>query len=77
MTKDEFRKSNEYKKAIKKIVGYHKGFSFTLVYASMPVGKRKAVRILMSDCEAMGIVESVNIGVSLEGNFVSETYRRL
>lgn len=77
MTKEEFRKSKEYKEALEKIMNYSKGYRFTLSYATMPIGKRKAMRILMMDCEAMRLVESIGIGISLEGLFVSETYKRL
>ena len=77
MTKQELRETNNYKEAVEKIKAYRKGFEFTLNYASIPKEKGNALRIITKDCIDAGIIESISIGLDIEGNFVDETYRRL
>lgn len=77
MTKQELRETNNYKEAVEKIKAYRKGFEFTLNYASIPKAKGNALRIITKDCIDAGIIESISIGLDIEGNFVDETYRRL
>ena len=77
MTKQELRETKDYKEAIEKIKAYRKGFEFTLDYASIPKAKGNALRIITKDCIDAGIIESIAIGVDLQGNFCDETYRRL
>ena len=77
MTKQELRKTKDYKEAVEKIKTYRKGFEFTLNYASIPKAKGNALKIITKDCIDAGIIESISIGLDIEGNFVEETYRRL
>lgn len=77
MTKSEFRQSKEYREMMDKIKGYTKGFTFTLNYGEIPKAKGNALRILTEDAIKEGILESVSIGLTLQGNPVDETYRRL
>ena len=77
MTKQELRETKDYKEAIEKIKGYRKGFEFTLNYGSIPKAKENTLRIITKDCIDAGIIESISIGLDIEGNFVEETYRRL
>lgn len=77
MTKQELRETKDYKEAVEKITAYRKGFEFTLNYTSIPKAKGNALRIITKDCIDAGILESIAIGVDLQGNFCDETYRRL
>ena len=77
MTKQELRETKDYKEAVEKIKRYRKGFEFTLDYASIPKAKGNALRSITKDCIDAGIIESIAIGVDLQGNFCDETYRRL
>lgn len=77
MTKLEFRQSNEYKEMMDKIKGYTKGFTFTLYYGEIPKAKGSALRIITEDAIREGILESIAIGLTLQGEPVDETYRRL
>lgn len=77
MTKQELRETKDYKEAVEKIKGYKKGFEFTLNYGSIPKAKGNALKIITKDCIDAGILESISIGLDIEGNFVDETYRRL
>lgn len=77
MTRQEFRESEEYKKCINKIKGYVPGFTFTLNYKNIPKGKVKALEIVTSDCIKEGILDSVRIGVALDGSLVDETFKRI
>lgn len=77
MTVEQLRKSEEYFKALDKIRKYSKGFRFTLFYSDIPRAKANALEILMHDCIKMGLVESVSIGISLQGDKADETFRKL
>ena len=77
MTVQEFRKTDDYKEALNKIKGYSKGFEFTLDYSKIPKKKGNALKIIMRDCIEEKIIESVSIGLSLEGEQTEETFRRL
>lgn len=77
MNKAEFRKSKEYRDMIDRIKGYPIGFTFTLKYAEIPKGKANALRIITKDCIDMGILESISIGLDIQGNFVEEQYKRI
>lgn len=75
MSKSEFRKSKEYQEALDKIKGYPVGFTFTLNYSEIPIKKGNALKIVTSDCIEMGILESISIGLDIQGNFVEEEYK--
>lgn len=77
MTKAECRQSKDYADAVEKIRNYSKGFEFTLHYADIPKAKANALKLIADDCIKMKILESIEIGLDIEGNFVQETYRRL
>ncbi len=77
MTKQEMRKTKNYEDAVNKIKGYSKGFEFTLNYSEIPKPQGNALKVIMDDCIRGGIVESISIGVSLQGKPVDETFRRL
>ena len=77
MSKSEFRKSKEYREMIEKIKGYPKWFTFTLKYAEIPKKKGNALKVITSDCIEMGILESISIGLDVQGNFVEEQYKRI
>lgn len=77
MTKSEFRKSKEYKEAIEKIKSYPIGFTFTLKYGEISKKKGNALNIITRDCIDTGILESISIGLDVQGNFVEEKYKRI
>jgi hypothetical protein len=77
MTKQELRETKDYVDAVEKIKSYRKGFEFTLNYANIPKAKGNALRIITKDCIDAGIIESIGIGIDLQGNFCDETYKRL
>lgn len=77
MTKQELRETKEYKEAVEKIKGYSIGFEFTLNYAVIPKAKGNALRIITKDLIDEGILESISIGLDLQGSFCDETYRRI
>ena len=77
MTVPELRETDGYKKAFDKIKGYPKGFKFTLDYTKIPKAKGNALKIITRDCLKEKIIESVAIGLSLEGEQTEETFRRL
>lgn len=77
MTKAELRETKDYKEAVEKIKGYPQGFTFTLDYTKIPKAKANALNVITDDCIKMGILESTQFGLDLEGNFTDETFRRL
>jgi len=60
-----------------KIRGYRKGFEFTVNYAAIPRPQANALKIVMADAIEMGLVESIAIGLALDGTQTDETYRKL
>lgn len=77
MTKKELRNSQEYKDLVEKIKGYSKGFEFTLPYYKMTQGQKNAVHIITNDCIKKRIIDSIAIGLSLDGTITEETFIRL
>ena len=77
MTVQKMRETKDYKEAVEKIKGYSIGFEFTLNYATIPKEKGNALRIITKDLIDKGILESIAIGIDLQGNFCEETYRRI
>lgn len=67
MTIQELRQSKDYAEAMSKIKKYPKDFTFKLNYSHIPKEKTNALRIIMQDCIDGGIIESVSIGVALNG----------
>lgn len=77
MTKKEFRNSQEYKELVEKIKGYHQGFEFTLPYYKMTQGQKNAIQIVVDDCIKKRILDSISIGLQLDGTITEETFIRL
>ena len=77
MSKSEFKRSEEYRNMIEKIKNYPIGFTFTLKYGEIPEKKGNALKIITRDCIDMGILESVSIGLDVQGDFVEEEYKRI
>ena len=77
MTKEELRKRSGYIEAVEKIRNYSKGFTFTLDFSRIPKAKANALRIVLKDCENMGLIESISFGLDIQGNLVEEEYKRI
>lgn len=77
MTAQELRNHPEYELCFKKIKAYPKGFTFTLNYSQIPRGKANGLKIIMADAIEQGYLESIAIGLALDGTFTDETYRKL
>ena len=77
MTKQEMRKTKDYEDAVNKIRGYSKGFEFTLNYSEIPKPQGNALKVITWDCIKAGIIECISIGLTLQGELVEETFRRL
>ena len=79
MTIQELRQSEDYKQTIEKIKRYEKGFTWTMKWQNIPVGKANALKIILSDCIKQGIIKSVSIGYGIDNGLVEteETYERL
>lgn len=77
MTREEFRKSEEYKTYMDKIKKYKKGFKFTLHYSEIPKAKVNALNVLTNDCIELGILESISTGIGLDLEVKDETFRRI
>lgn len=77
MTTQELRQTKDYKDAVDKIKKYHKNFKFTLNYSQIPKAKGNALRIITRDMIEEKILESISIGIDLQGNICDETFRRL
>lgn len=77
MTRNELRNHPEYAQAMNKIRSYRKGFEFTLNYAKIPTPQANALKIIMEDAIEIGLIESIAIGLALDGTFTDETYRKV
>lgn len=77
MTITEVRNHEEYAMAMKKIQSYPKGFEFTLNYKQIPRPQGNALKIIMKDAIEKGLLESVAIGLALDGTQTDETFRKL
>lgn len=77
MTIFEVRKHKDYTISINKIKGYRTGFEFTLNYARIPTPQANALKIIMADAIEQGLIKSIAVGFSLEGEQVSETFKKL
>lgn len=77
MTEKELRNSQEYKDLVEKIKGYSKGFEFTLPYYKMTEGQKNAIHIIINDCIKERIIDSIAIGLQLDGTMTEETFIRL
>ena len=67
----------EFRELVEKIKGYSKGFRFTIPYYKMTTGQKHAIHVVTNDCIKEKIIESVSIGVSLEGKITEETFVKL
>ncbi len=77
MTIQELRNHEEYTICFNKIKSYPTGFEFTLNYAQIPKAKANALKIIMGDAIEQGLLESIAIGVALDGTHTDETYRKI
>jgi hypothetical protein len=77
MNKQELRQAKDYKEAMAKIEGYTKGFRFTINYTEIPSAKANALKIILQDACKQELLQSVQFGLSLEGELVDETFVRL
>lgn len=77
MTVQELRNHEEYALCFKKIKAYRKGFEFTLNYSAIPIPQGNALKIVMRDAIEQGYIESIAIGLALDGTQVDETFRRI
>ena len=77
MTVAELRKTEGYAEAMEKIKGYHKGFTFTVYYNDLPKPNANALKEVLNDCCKAGIIDSINMGIALNGKLVDETFVRL
>lgn len=77
MTVQELRNHEEYKLAFQKIIKYNRGFEFTLNFAKIPKPQGNALKIIMRDAIEQGLLESVQIGIALDGTVTDETFRKI
>ena len=62
---------------MEKIKGYSKGFEFTWPYYKMTEGQKDAVHIITNDCIKKRIIDSIAIGLRLDGTITEETFVKL
>ena len=77
MTPNEAREHKDFKSAKEKVRSYPKDFRFTLDYSKIPTPQAKALMLLTQDCIKEGLLESVAMDLSLTGEIVAETFKRL
>ena len=77
MTIQEVRNHEEYAICFNKIKSYPTGFEFTLNYAKIPRPQGNALKIIMTDAVEQGLIESVSIGLAIDGTFTDETFRKI
>lgn len=77
MTISELREHPEYAKCFKKIRSYPKGFDFLIKWKDIPRAKANALRIVMDDAIEQGLLESLRIREDLNGEIVSERFRKI
>ena len=76
MTITELRNHPEYTVCFDRIKSYRPGFTFTLNYEQIPRAKGNALKIIMQDAIEQGLLESVAIGLALDGTMTDETFRK-
>lgn len=77
MNATEFRNHHEYVKAMDKIKSYRKDFEFTIEFSEIPKPKANALKLIMSDAIALGLVKSVATYLSLDLDVTAETFKRI
>ena len=77
MTKQELRETKDYKVAVDKIKRYPKDFTFTMNFSQIPKAKGNALKIILADMVKEKVLESISIGLTLDGKPIEETYKRL
>ena len=77
MTVTELRQHPEYALSVKKITSWHKGKEYTVNYIGIPKAKLNALKIVLADCVANGLIEIVSINLALTGETTSETFKRI
>lgn len=76
MTVHELRAHPEYKVCMDKIKNYREGFEFTVRFDLMREGQANAMKVILRDAVNQGLIESMAIGLSVEGVITDEKYRR-
>lgn len=77
MTIAEMRNTKDYIEAVEKIKRWKNGEIYTIRTDNIPTAKKNALLVILDDCEREGLIESVSIGLSLEGKVVEEKFRRI
>ena len=77
MTVQEVRNHEEYEICFRKIKAYPIGFEFTINYSKIPKPQCNALKIVLQDAIEQGLLESVAVGVALDGTFTDETFRKI
>lgn len=77
MTISELREHPEYALCFEKIRSYPKGFEFVLKWEDIPKAKANALRVVMDDAIEQGLLESLRIRENLNGEIVSERFRKI
>ena len=75
--KNDKKRIQKYKELVEKIKGYSKGFEFTLPYYKMTQGQKNAIQIVVDDCIKKRILDTISIGLQLDGTMTEETFIRL
>lgn len=77
MTITELRENEEYRTCMDKIRGYRVGFEFTIPFHRMSVGKANAMRIILKDAHAEGLIDCISFDFDRDGVITEETWRRI
>ena len=77
MTAQELRNRPEYRLCMNKIRSYKKGFEFTVNFGLIPRPKANALKIVLRDAVKAGYIESIEIGLTFEGEFIEEKFRKI
>lgn len=76
MNVNELRAHPEYKVCMDKIRNYREGFEFTVRFDLMRIGQANTMKVILRDAVDQGLIESLSIGLSLEGVVTDEKFRR-
>lgn len=74
ISKEKVLNHPEYKIVENKVVNYKSGFTFEIPVTKMTKGQYNALSIMLN--ALTDYIECIAVNLSLEGNIVSETWRR-
>lgn len=77
MTIIELRENEEYRTCMDKILGYRVGFEFTISFHRMSTGQANAMRVILRDAYAEGLIDCISFDFDLDGVITEETWRRI